>query len=84
MRKIRSLAQLEEAIGELEALLFAAGRALTAAAIARRLGLADVQVAELLEAYRVRLGAASRGLQLRDTGGAHAGVPPSGCWTGSA
>jgi segregation and condensation protein B len=69
VRDLSDAAELEEALGELEALLFAAGRALTTAQLARRLFLSDEQAGDLLAAYRLRLEEPSRGLQLREAGG---------------
>ncbi len=61
-------AQLEDALGELEALLFAAARPLTAVQIARRLSLDEPQAEALLALLAARLQQPSRGLQLRHTG----------------
>jgi segregation and condensation protein B len=69
VRDLSNAAELEDALGELEALLFAAGRALTAMQLGRRLSLTDAQMEELLAAYRLHLEEPSRGLQLRETGG---------------
>jgi segregation and condensation protein B len=69
VRDLSNATELEDALGELEALFFAAGRALTAAQIGRRLSLTDAQMEELLAAFRLRLEEPSRGLQLREAGG---------------
>jgi segregation and condensation protein B len=69
VRDLAHATQRDEALGELEALLFAAGRALTTAQLARRLYLDEDQARELLVAYRQRLEEPSRGLQLREEGG---------------
>jgi segregation and condensation protein B len=69
VRELSNAAELEDSLGELEALLFAAGRALTATQLGRRLSLTEAQMEELLAAYRLRLEEPSRGLQLREAGG---------------
>jgi segregation and condensation protein B len=69
VRDLAHATQRDEALGELEALLFAAGRALTTAQLARRLYLDEDQARALLAAYRQRLDEPSRGLQLREEGG---------------
>ena len=68
MRELTTEAQQDEAIGELEALLFAASRPLSAVQIARRLSLDEAQAQELLTLFARQLQEPSRGLQLRDAG----------------
>jgi segregation and condensation protein B len=68
VRDLSTADEREEALGELEALFFAAARALSPAQIGRRLFLKEEQVGELVAAYRLRLAEPARGLQLRDTG----------------
>jgi segregation and condensation protein B len=69
VRDLSNAAELEDALGELEAVFFAAGRALTTAQLGRRLSLSDEQAQELLTTYRLRLEEPSRGLQLREAAG---------------
>jgi segregation and condensation protein B len=68
MRELSNPTEVEEALGELEALFFAASQALTIAQIGRRLYLSDDHARALLASYRLRLDEPSRGLQLRDAG----------------
>ena len=56
-------------LGELEAVLFASPRPLSAAALARRLELPEAEIAALLARYTRDLTAPSRGLQLREARG---------------
>jgi segregation and condensation protein B len=56
------------ALGDLEALLFAAARSLSLAEIVRRLYLDELQAAELLELLDRQLCRPGRGLQLREAG----------------
>jgi len=56
------------ALGDLEALLFAAARPLSLSEIARRLYLEEPQAAELVEQLGQELSQPARGLQLREAG----------------
>ena len=56
-------------LGELEAVLFASPRPLSAAALARRLERPEAEIAALLARYAEDLTAPSRGLQLREARG---------------
>ena len=68
MRELITEARRDEALGELEALLFAASSPLSAAQIARRLYVDEAQARELLRIFAERLREPSRGLQIRDAG----------------
>ena len=68
MRDLATAEQRDEALGELEALLFAAARPLTVLQIARRLSLDETQARELVAVLAARLEQPARGLQLREAG----------------
>jgi segregation and condensation protein B len=65
VRELATAEQEDEALGELEALLFAAGRPLSALQIARRLAVDETNAQALLAIFAERLQEPSRGLQLR-------------------
>ncbi len=68
-RPLDTPGEREEALGDLEALLFAAGRAMTLAELARRLCVDERAAAELVRAMEAALARPGRGLQLREAGG---------------
>ena len=68
-RDLGALGEFERALGELEALLFAAPRPWTAAQIGRRLSLAEAEAGCLLGELAAALKPPSRGLQVREAGG---------------
>ncbi len=68
-RRLGSPGALLDALGNLEALLFAAGRPLGLAEIARRLALAEPEAGALLARLEAELARPGRGLQLREAAG---------------
>jgi segregation and condensation protein B len=67
-RDLDSPEERAAALGDLEALLFAAARPLSLAEIARRLYLDELQAAELVDLLDRQLSRPGRGLQLREAG----------------
>ena len=68
-RDLGQAAEMKAALGELEALLFAAGKPWSTSRIARRLALSEAETALLLGELASSLQAPSRGLRLREASG---------------
>ncbi len=69
LRRLTRPETIAEALADLEALLFAAGRPLASTEIARRLSLGEPEARSLLARMEEELARPGRGLQLREAAG---------------